>query len=289
MRRLIISSFGAALLASGVTGCSWFGGSDPQAPVLASGHGREVPNSPLAVDNRSFGQKTYDTVVAPTTSAVNGASERVAAAFEPSGPQQPEISPNDPTSLANTPDIGPDQRIVFAQVHERSGNLNGAAEQYQRALAQDPNHLSALLGLARLYDRGQNFDEANRWYREAAHRHPRDAMVLNDHALCLMRQNNHQAAVQLMSQAVRLDPKNPRYRNNLATALVRSGRYQEAVDHLSAVHPPAVAHYNMGYLLVQMKEVNLARSYFAKSAELDPNFAAARQWMAALSQPANQR
>lgn len=287
MRKAIVSSFGAALLASNM-GCSWFGG-DPTEPILASGHGREIPSSPLAVDNRSFGQKSYDAVIAPTTAAVGGFSERVAAAFEPQAPQQPEVSPTDPTSLANNPNIGPDQRIIFAQIAERSGNLRAAADQYQRAIAQDANHLPALLGLARLYDRAQQFEEANRWYREAAHRHPKSPTALNDHALCLMRQDDDKSAVDLMAQAVQLDPKNPKYRNNLATALVRCGRYQEAIVHLAAVHPPAVAHYNMGFLLMQKKETNLARSHFARSVELDPNFAAARQWMAALSQPTNQR
>ena len=54
-----------------------------------------------------------------------------------------------------------------------------------------------------------------------------------------------------LRQAVKLEPKRKLYRNNLATVLVDMGRTDEAWDELSSVHTPAVAHYNLGYLLYQ--------------------------------------
>lgn len=192
---------------------------------------------------------------------------------------------DDPLALSKRPQEGPDLYVVLAQLHERSGNLNGAAEQYQRALAADPSHLGALLGFARLNDREGRFAQAEQLYQQATARHPQSAAAHNDLGLCLARQGKLPAAQQALGKAIELAPDRKLYRNNLALVLVEMGRPAEALRQLAAVDPPAVAHYNLGYLLSERNQIEAARFQFAKAAELDPTFAEAQHWLAMLPPP----
>ena len=70
--------------------------------------------------------------------------------------------------------------------------------------------------------------------------------------------------------------------NNLAVAYAMLGRDQEAFQQLVAVHPPAVAHYNLGYLLKRTGKVEEARQSFAQAVRLDPSLAPAKQCLAEL-------
>ena len=54
-----------------------------------------------------------------------------------------------------------------------------------------------------------------------------------------------------LDEAVRIQPAVVLYRNNIAMVLVDLGQIEAAYSHLAAVHPEAVAHYNLGYLLLK--------------------------------------
>jgi Tfp pilus assembly protein PilF len=84
-----------------------------------------------------------------------------------------------------------------------------------------------------------------------------------------------QAAATLQS-AVQMQPGKALYRNNLATVLVEMGRRQEALTQLQAVHPPAVANYNLGYLLERRGESANAITCYQTALAMDPGMTAAQ-------------
>lgn len=170
--------------------------------------------------------------------------------------------------------------VSVAQVQEKQGNVASAAQSYERALQVDSGNLDALLGYARLQDRQGDFARATQLYQAASRLHPKEAVVFNDLGLCLGRQGKHAEAQVALAEAVRLRPDRKLYRNNLAKLLVDLGHPGPALEQLSAAHPPAVAAYNLGYLLQQKNETALARQYFARALEMDPALADARQWLA---------
>jgi protein O-GlcNAc transferase len=216
-------------------------------------------------DNRSPWQKMKDSVASTL------GSDKESTAKE-----------SEEVSLNKMPPANPQLCVRVAQLHERSGNHAGAADQYQRALKADPNCLDALLGYARMNDRLGRYPQALPLYEEAARKHPTSATALNDWAICLTNSGKPDAAAAVMTKAVNLQPANPLYRNNLATILVRMNRGPEALQHLSAVHPPAVAHYNLGYLYRRAGNVEAARQHFALAVQADPSFAPAKQYLAEL-------
>jgi Tfp pilus assembly protein PilF len=199
-------------------------------------------------------------------------------------PAAPLISASDPTSLANKPRTpGPDLYVATARVYEKSGDSAAAAVQYQKALAADPNNLPALLGYAALHDGQREYGDADKLYQEAIKRHPKDASVYNDRGLSYQRRGHLDEAARSLAKAIELQPDKPLYRNNMATVLVAMHRPEEALTHLTAVHGPAVAHYNLAILLHRKANDQEAQYHFAQAAQIDPSLLEAREWAERLS------
>jgi len=81
---------------------------------------------------------------------------------------------------------------------------------------------------------------------------------------------------------VELQPDNSKYRNNLAAALVDAGRADDAVRHLSMSGSPAVAHYNVGFMLLQKEQRAEAGRHLQQALALDPGLTPAREMLAQL-------
>lgn len=187
-------------------------------------------------------------------------------------------------SPSGTP--GPNVFAAAARMHEASGHFQEAEANYRKALEIDQNHLDSLVGYARLEDRRGNFDAATKFYQRAIRKHPKEASVHNDLGLCYHRRGMLPDATRELRRAVDLEEDNKLYRNNLAAAYVEQGKNKEALKHLAAAHGQSVAHYNLGYLLMQKKENDAALEQFQLAAQKDPSLVAAQEWIARLSPPA---
>lgn len=233
--------------------------------------GTNMPIGPPAKPN--IFQRTASAV----GSAASSVSRGVKGAFKPK--EKSTVSGSTKTTFRRPQKpLDADFHVTLAAVQEQSGDFAGAEEQYQRALKLDPNSLPAMLGYGRLHDRQQHYTEALSWYTKATKKHPRQAAAWNDLGLCYSRMNKLSEAIGAMEKAAALDPTRKLYRNNLAAVLVKVNRSDEAFKQLAAVHPEAVARYNVGYLLAQQNERQLAYRYFSEALEADPNLQEARQW-----------
>jgi tetratricopeptide (TPR) repeat protein len=219
--------------------------------------------------------------IARLTSAVTKPMKSV---FKPAKSSTPAAVAATPVKPSNA-EMKQSNAVIFtslAQVQEKQGNIAAAAEAYEKALQADSSNLDALLGYARMQDRQGDFARATQLYQAASRLHPQEAVVFNDLGLCLGRQGKHAEAQAALAEAVRLRPDRKLYRNNLAKQLVDLGQPGPALEQLAAAHPPAVAEYNLGYLLQQKNQPGLARQHFARALELDPTLADARQWLAVI-------
>ncbi len=180
---------------------------------------------------------------------------------------------------------GPNLFVAAAKMHESSGKFQEAEANYRKALELDQDHLGALVGYARLEDRRGNFDAATKFYQRAMKKHPKAASVHNDLGLCYHRRGMLSEATRELRKAVDLEGNNKLYRNNLAAVYVEQGKNQEALRQLAEAHGQSVAHYNLGYLLMQKKDNQGALEQFQLAAQKDPSLVQAQQWIARLSQP----
>ena len=218
--------------------------------------------------------------VAAAGSYVAGGIKHTSAALVSFVTPKPTIIPaEDPTTLAGNPTKPtPKLHVALAEMHEKSGNFAKVREHYEAALKEEPHNLRGLLGYAHLLDRQQKFNEAIAEYRLACKYHPNEAKAYNDLALCYDRHQKFDDAVQSLSKAVALEPRRKLYRNNLAVILIKMGRRDEVLAQLTAVHGPAVAHYNLGSLYFRQGKQSEAAAEFAEAARIEPGFTAARQW-----------
>ncbi len=188
----------------------------------------------------------------------------------------------DPTSLSSKAKPSPRLYVAMARLHEKSGRLEAAEEQYRHALDMDSKNLDALLGMGRLLDREGKFRESQEQYQKAVKYHPEKAVVWNHLALSLARQGKRTEAVGVFQKAIALEPKNELYRTNLAVLFVELGRLDEALAQLRAVQDKPHACYNLGYLLQKKGDRPLAARYFQMALQRKPDFEEARQWLEAL-------
>lgn len=298
----------AALVAGGV-GCSSTGEKPSWLKLPTFSKSKKTDSLPLAAQpdfNRSYGDYAAEqqgrSIVSPglgvsekkpnaaqklaTSIGESSVVKAVTGAFKkPSKPKGSgtETTTVDPLSLSHkSAPPGADFYVSVARMLENNNNTSAAIEQYERALKADPAHLPALLGVARLYDRQGRLPEASKYYAEAVRRHPRDAAPANDLGLCYARQERYEEAAASLRKAVELQPDRVLYRNNLATVLVQLNRVDEAVEQLSAVHPKATVHYNIGYLLNRRGDKKAALRQFDLAVQADPDFDAAKLWADAL-------
>jgi Tfp pilus assembly protein PilF len=175
----------------------------------------------------------------------------------------------------------------MGQIAERQGNVPEARRQLQHALAMWPNNVDLLRAAARMEDRAGNLPVAESLYQRAVTANPQQAGALNDYGLCLAREGKLQQSEQVLEQAVYLQPDKPLYRNNVATVLVELQDDRRALAHLSAVHAPAEANYNLGQLLVERNRPQDAVKYFQAALGIDPAMQPAQIALAQLNAPAN--
>jgi len=221
----------------------------------------------------------------------NSWTQKVAGVFsgnsarQPIGPGKPKGgSELDPISLGFA--SGPPNAelyLAMAKMSDQGGNSAHARSMYQRALSIQPDNLAGMLALARLEDRDGELDAALHYYRQAVQMHPKSAQALNDLSLCFARRGQLTEAVAPLVQAVRMEPSKQLYRNNIAKVLIELNQIDAAVQHLSAVHPPAIAQYNMGVLLYQRGRRDEAIHFLTAAAQIDPSFASANTLLVELT------
>lgn len=293
MRRDWLAVFSVALLASGCASTGGFNG-------LGNGVAHQEMTSNQFAQTQQFAQ------TAPAASQQPGltATERFVAAMKNnpitrlfssgisaisgdtvSAAQQAATQQLDPISLGYS-DGPPSAQlyISMAEVNDSGGNIEQARQMYQKAIAIEPANLTALLGLARMEDRHGRLDEAIAVYQRALTAHPQGATALNDLALCYARKGQLQPSLELLEHAVQLQPNKKLYRNNIAKVLMELNRLDEALTHLAVVHPPAIAHYNLGVLLAQRGRTAEASHYLSIATDIDPQMQPAQALLAQLGQ-----
>jgi Tfp pilus assembly protein PilF len=211
-----------------------------------------------------------------TTAAVTGA---FASTTKPANPAPDD----DPLRLDRNPTkIGPEVYVSAARLLENQGKVAEAEVKYNDALKSSPTDEAALVGLARLHDRQGQSLKAVEFYHKALKAHPNSGLVCNDLGLCYRRQRQLDKSIQAFSRAVELQPDNDKYRNNLAAAFVDAGRPSDAVKHLSLTSSPAVANYNVGFMMLQKGQRAEAAQYLQQALSIDPGLTPAREMLVQL-------
>lgn len=160
--------------------------------------------------------------------------------------------------------------------------LDKARLDYQEALRQDPNHLSAYRGLGRVYLNLGDYDHALETYKKALARFPQDATVWVDLAMLYNRKKDFAEGIRCLNKARELDPENRQIMMTLGLTQARAGQAEQSLATLTRAVGSAAAHYNLARMYLHRREEAPARQHLQMALQANPNLEGARELLARL-------
>lgn len=187
-----------------------------------------------------------------------------------------------------SPELSPaDLSYNEAVRHMRAGDHEAALAGFDRALREDPRHVSAQLARARTLVELGRLDEAVAELKAAVGRRPTDARTFNDLGLVYRQLHEAEGALWCFRAAVRLDSAAADFQYNLARTYWDVGRYPEAAQalrRLIELRPNDVeAHKEMADLCFVLEAYDRASIHVRECLRLAPESEQAPQWRAKLT------
>jgi len=177
-------------------------------------------------------------------------------------------------------------RLGVALAHQ--GNLEEAIAHLRKALVFAPDDETAWRELGLVYSRRQQWDQAIECYRKALERSPADAVALTAIGVALQNKGEPAQAMAAYRKAIEAQPGSIEARINLGIVLSESGQADEAIDQLLTAlrlnpRSPQVplAHFNLGLICGRQGRWEEAAVEYEQALALKPEFAPARQQLAA--------
>jgi serine/threonine-protein kinase len=140
-------------------------------------------------------------------------------------------------------------RVVQGRIDRHLGNLSGAIENLERAVALDPSYDEARDELATTYDKAGQFLQAEQLLKETVNRNRASWVNYDFLGAFYYRHHQYKQAEPLFRIAIDLAPDNPIAFYDLAAIYVVEGKCQEAeplLTHAIATVPSPVAYSNLG-------------------------------------------
>ena len=194
-------------------------------------------------------------------------AERAAAAHARYGARWPRL--DDPV-LATVTSLREDAHAALARGVSLAdgGDVKGAVEAHEAALARDPSLTQAHANLVGLYGRLHEWPKAEEHYRAAAGRGWDDAELYYDYGVVLGLQEKWEAAAGAYRKALTANPLHAEARNNLGQVLERgrdfdgaANEYRQAVEARPTFR---LARFNLGRMLLVRGDTGQAIVEFEK-------------------------
>lgn len=186
--------------------------------------------------------------------------------------------------------------VALAQTSERSAEVAGrsindqqhlreqARRAYQQALKLEPKNLEALSGLGNLYVTLKDNSKALETFRKATEVAPQKASTWYELGMCHSRFKDWQPALAALQKSVDLESENRQFVHAYGYCLARAGQYDASFAVFARVDGQAAAHYNLGRMLLHMKEENLARQHLQQAVSLDKDLVVAGDLLGQMGQ-----
>jgi serine/threonine protein kinase/tetratricopeptide (TPR) repeat protein len=181
----------------------------------------------------------------------------------------------------------PEVHTTLGQVLKMTGKPAEAIGEFERALAEQPSSIDALLGLADAY-RATGNPEAEGTYRRALALQPSYWAVYNQFGFFYFRSGRYADAIPMFREAIRRRPDSVRVYNNLGAALFKVDRFTDARQAYQSsirISPSDGAYTNLGNLEYYVGNYRAAAAAFEEATKLTPgkylywaNLADAYRW-----------
>ena len=224
-------------------------------------------------------QRTFTTFAALVAGLLAGCAK---SDYQLASRERQRLQPVKESSLLNAeeeamPSIMPQTHFAAGRMFESQGDLNKAVAQYQKAIAQNAQHIGAHHRLGLLLSRLDRHEEAVASFRRAVTLKPDNAILHNNLGFELMYLQNWNEAEAQLRRATELDPTFARAHVNLALLHSRLGRFDESLETFQRVLHEPDAYYNLGLLHRGQRRFAEAAEAFRHVLELRPASVAARK------------
>ena len=169
--------------------------------------------------------------------------------------------------------------LAYAQVNERSGDVEKARDSYNNALKEDERSVEAILGLARLDLLGDRPHQAEQGFLKAAQVAPESSRVAEAVGQFYITQDRFKEASIYLLKGVELNPGDKRLRHRLGLALAKQGQIAAAEPHFIQAVGDAEADYNIGLILYEQGDIDSAEQRFFQASLKKPQLAQAHHWL----------
>lgn len=171
--------------------------------------------------------------------------------------------------------LNPDDRKArfhFGVALQHQNRTDDAIAEYRKALELDPENDAAYTNLAVALAAKGLADEAIAGYEKSLSLNPKNAQAEANLGAALMEKGRMQEAIEHCRKAVELDPKYAEAHNSLGVALARTRRLDEGIFHLETaveIDPESLEYrYNAGRLLAARGRFADAIPQFEKAVNL---------------------
>ncbi len=161
--------------------------------------------------------------------------------------------------------------LKYAQLREDMGDHSVALDRYRELLADNPDNISARLGIARVEYKTGRVHEAEQILKATARIYPDNQQVWIDMGRIQSERKQFGAAIQSLNKAVSLDSASQVARFELGLAMARGDRLDEAKGHLSFAVGNSGALYNIGYVLHEAGRNDEAMHWFKQALDSYPD------------------
>lgn len=152
----------------------------------------------------------------------------------------------------------PAPHLASAELLQKQGHLDAAAQQYQAAVELDPTSADALAGLANGYIAQKKYADAEAALRKTLAVDPKNGAAHLQLARVLSAEGKNEAAADQLHMVLQQNPSDPKAALELGTLYVKAGKDAEAEQQLrlavQKMPQDAEAHYALGSLLLYEKK-----------------------------------
>jgi len=168
-----------------------------------------------------------------------------------------------------------DAQAAFARLNERRGQPGLAEAIYRELLEKEPGMSLPNHRLGVMEAKKGNFEVANSHFQAALEGDADNQELLVDAGYCLYLQNRLDEAEELYRRAFQINPDNQALCNNLGLLLGEQKRFEEALMIFKRGGSSAAAHANLGFVMAQLGEMELAERNFHAALDQDPSLRSA--------------
>ena len=193
------------------------------------------------------------------------------------------------TARQKTPDELPPKEtaklcVATAEEMQKQGHPDQAIFLLEKARENDPSLPKIAHHLALLYDAQGDGTRALSEYQKALAATPKVPDLLNDFGYYHYRRGDLAEAEKLYRQVLSISPKHKMAQTNLAIILGHQRRYQESIELFTKVVGPAAAHSNVGVIMAEQGDYDMARQAFVEASRLDGTLQQPKAFLAYLDQ-----